>query len=64
MLEIIKNSIDFLTTPTISFTLLTISTPILFPPNDWFDKINRKLGIYNINLWLQLMRLQVRLNLL
>ena len=40
MLEIIKNFIDFLTTPTISFTLLTILTPLLFPPTDWFDKVS------------------------
>ena len=48
MLEIIKNFIDFLTTPTISFTLLTVFTPLLFPPTDWFDRLNRKLGIYKI----------------
>ncbi len=48
MLEIIKNFIDFLTTPTISFTLLTILTPLLFPPTDWFDKVSRKLGFHKI----------------
>ena len=48
MLEIIKNFIDFLTTPTISFTLLTVLTPLLFPPTDWFDKVNRKIGLWRI----------------
>tara|TARA_B100001250_G_scaffold404278_1_gene420013 strand:+ start:48 stop:1166 length:1119 start_codon:yes stop_codon:yes gene_type:complete len=48
MLQLLKDSIDFLTTPTISFTLLTIITPLLFPPTDWFDRLNRKLGIYKI----------------
>ena len=48
MLEIIKNSIDFLTVPTIAFTLLTVFTPLLFPPTDWFDKISRKLGFHKI----------------
>ena len=48
MLDSIKHFIDFLTTPTISFTLLTVLTPLLFPPTDWFDKVNRKLRIYKI----------------
>lgn len=46
MLETFKSSVDFLSTPTISFSLLTLLTPILFPPTDWFDKLNRKLGFY------------------
>ena len=45
MLGVIKDFIDFLTTPTISFTLLTVLTPILFPPTDWFDKLSRKLKV-------------------
>ena len=48
MLQIVKNSIDFLTTPTISFTLLSIFTLILFPPTDWLDKISRKLKVHKL----------------
>ena len=48
MIETIKHTIDYISAPTISFTLLTVLFPFLFPPTDWFDKINRKLGIYKI----------------
>ena len=46
MLETFKHTVDFLSDPTISFSILTVVTPILFPPTDWFDKLNRKLGFY------------------
>ena len=46
MLETFKHTADYLSSPTISFSILTVVTPILFPPTDWFDKINRKLGFY------------------
>ena len=46
MLDTFKHTVDFLSAPTISFSILTIVVPILFPPTDWFDKINRKLGFY------------------
>ena len=46
MLDSFKNAVDFLSAPTISFSILTIVTPMLFPPTDWFDKINRKLKLY------------------
>ncbi len=46
MLETIKHTVDYLSAPTISFSILTVVTPILFPPTDWFDNINRKLGFY------------------
>ena len=45
MIETLKNTIDYLSTPTISFTLITVLFPFVFPPTDWFDKINRKLRI-------------------
>ena len=45
MIESIKHTIDYISAPTISFTLLTVLFPFLFPPTDWFDKINRKLKI-------------------
>ena len=46
MLDSFKNTVDFLSAPTISFSILTVVTPMLFPPTDWFDKINRKLKLY------------------
>ena len=46
MLETIKHTVDYLSAPTISFSILTVVTPILFPPTDWFDNLNRKLGFY------------------
>ena len=46
MLDTFKHTVDFLSAPTISFSILTVVVPILFPPTDWFDKINRKLGFY------------------
>ena len=48
MLDSVKHFIDFLTTPTISFTLLTVLTPLLFPPTDWFDKLSRKLRVHKL----------------
>ena len=48
MIENIKNTIDYLSTPTISFTILTVIFPFLFPPTDWFDKVSRKFGIWRI----------------
>ena len=48
MLESIKHFIDALTTPTISFTLLTVLMLFLFPPTDWFDKKSRQLGFNKI----------------
>ena len=47
-MESIKHFIDYLSAPTISFTLLTVLTPLLFPPTDWFDKISRKLGFHKV----------------
>jgi len=48
ILDIIKNCIDYLSAPTISFTLSTLLFPFLFPPTDWFDRMNRKLRIYKL----------------
>ena len=48
MLESIKHFIDALTAPTISFTLLTVLMPFLFPPTDWFDKKSRQLGFHKV----------------
>jgi len=48
MIETFKSVIDTLSAPTVSFTLLTLLTPLIFPPTDWLDKLNRKLGIWRI----------------
>ena len=42
----IKSAIDWLSAPTISFTILTVVFPFLFPPSDWFEKIHRKFGLW------------------
>ena len=44
----IKNLFDFLSAPTISFTLLTVAFPFIFPPSDWFDKKNKQWRIYKL----------------
>ncbi len=48
MIDYIKNTVDFISTPTISFTFLTVAFPFLFPPTDWFDKVNRRLKLYQL----------------
>ena len=47
-MQYIKYFIDYLSAPTISFTLLTVVFPFVFPPNDWFDKNNKELVIYKL----------------
>ena len=46
MLDSFKLTVDYLSSPTISFSILTVLTPIVFPPTDWFDRLNRKLGFH------------------
>tara|TARA_B100001093_G_C26764001_1_gene987015 strand:+ start:287 stop:1405 length:1119 start_codon:yes stop_codon:yes gene_type:complete len=46
LLATFKSIVDYLSSPTISFTILTVLTPLVFPPTDWFDKVSRKLGIH------------------
>ncbi len=46
MLDSFKHTVDYLSSPTISFSILTVLTPLVFPPTDWFDKLNRKLGFH------------------
>ena len=48
MIDQLKHFIDFMSAPTISFTFLTILFPFLFPPTDFFDKINKKLGLWRV----------------
>ena len=47
-MESIKHFIDYLSAPTISFTLLTILSPFIFPPTDWFDRKSRQFGFHKI----------------
>ena len=44
----IKSAIDALSAPTISFTILTVIFPFIFPPSDWFEKIHRKTGLWRM----------------
>ena len=48
MIDTFKSVIDTLAAPTVSFTILTVLAPFLFPPSDWFDKIINKLGIWRL----------------
>ena len=48
MIDNIKNIIDYISEPTISFTLITVLFPFLFPPTDWFYRINKKLKLYKL----------------
>ena len=47
-MEAIKHFIDYLSTPTISFTFLTVIFPFIFPPSDWFDKKSRQMGFHKL----------------
>ena len=47
-MQIIKNFLDVISAPTISFTLITILFPFIFPPTDWFEKMHKKLGFWHI----------------
>ena len=48
MISLFKEIVNIISEPVISFTVLTIIFPFLFPPTDWFDKIHRKLGLHYI----------------
>ena len=48
MIEQLKHFIDYFSAPTISFTFLTIAFPLFFPPTDFFEKINKKFGLWRI----------------
>ena len=41
-----KEFVNIVSEPIISFTVLTLVFPLLFPPTDFFDKIHRKLGLH------------------
>jgi hypothetical protein len=48
MIDQLKHFIDYISAPTISFTLLTIFFLLIFPPSDLFEKINKKLRLYKL----------------
>ena len=47
-MNLIKDFIDFLSAPTISFSILTLVFPFIFPPSDWFEEKNKKWGIHKL----------------
>ncbi len=47
-MEAIKHLINIISSPKIMFTLILGTFFFVFPPNDWFFKINRRLGIYKL----------------
>jgi len=44
MIDFIKQFFNIISSPTLSFTLLTVLSPFLFPPTDWFEKYHFKFG--------------------
>ncbi len=48
MIETIKEVINKITNPQILFPILAVSYLFVFPMNNFFEKINRKLGIYKL----------------
>ena len=46
LLMAFKEFVNIVSEPIISFTVLTLVFPLLFPPTDFFDKIHRKLGLH------------------
>ena len=48
LMDTLKHFIDTISAPTISFTLVTVLFPFIFPPGDWFEKIHRKFGFWRI----------------
>ena len=44
MIDLFKEFVNIASEPIISFTVLTILFPLIFPPTNWFEKIHYKLG--------------------
>ena len=44
-MEGFKSLINYISNPTILFTAILVGFPFVFPPNDWFYNINKKLKI-------------------
>ena len=45
MIQAIKDVVNTLTDPVISFSILFVAFFFIFPPNNWFMKLNKKLRI-------------------
>ena len=45
MIQAIKDVVNTLTDPVISFSILFVTFFFIFPPNNWFMKLNKKLRI-------------------
>ena len=48
MIDFIKQFFNIISSPTLSFTLLTVLSPFLFPPTDWFEKYHFKFGFHRL----------------
>ncbi len=48
MLGGLKSAIDLISTPSISFTLILLVFPFIFPPTAWFESWHRRLGLHNL----------------
>jgi hypothetical protein len=46
MLDALKTLIDFISSPSISFTLILVAFPFVFPPTSWFERWHRRLHIH------------------
>ena len=44
-MEGFKSLINYISNPTILFTAILVGFPFVFPPNDWFYNVNKKLKI-------------------
>ncbi len=48
MLDWLKSVVDFLSTPSISLTLILLVFPFVFPPTAWFEARHRRLGLHKL----------------
>ena len=44
-MEGFKSLVNYISNPTILFTAILVGFPFVFPPNDWFYNVNKKLKI-------------------
>ena len=42
-MEGFKSLINYISNPTILFTAILVGFPFVFPPNDWFYNVNKKI---------------------
>ncbi len=43
-----KESVNYISNPTILFTAVVLVFPFIFPPSNWFEKWHRRLGLHHI----------------